>query len=200
MKKEFSLYEFAGIMVPSTILLFGTVKIVEFTSHKELIDFSKIGESVVFIAIAYGLGHLLHGLGNLIERVMWFVLGGWPTNWIARKPWHKRQLLNDEEAIKVLEKLTKQYGDLKSRDWGMTVYNYLFQKNKTVRIDIFNANYSLFRGMLVAFIVLSVMVWPLCTGYEWLLLALSVLSLMRMYHFSVHYAKEIYRTYLNVEA
>ena len=85
MKKEFSFYEFVGILVPGVTLLFFSEVIIESIYQKTIIDFSKGGESVVFLVIAYGIGHILQAVGNVFENIMWMVFGSMPTQWLTKK-------------------------------------------------------------------------------------------------------------------
>ena len=52
MKKELSLYEFAGVLIPSVILLFFTELLIEHAYFFKIIDFSTLGESIIFLAVA----------------------------------------------------------------------------------------------------------------------------------------------------
>jgi len=68
------------------------------------------------------------------------------------------------------------------------------------RIDVFNANYSQFRGLTVSFYLLSVIV---IIFFDWKLafipFVLGLLSNYRMFRFAKLYSKELFLTYLNYE-
>lgn len=197
MKKELSLYEFAGILIPSVILLFFTELLIEHAYHFKIIDFSTLGESIIFLTVAYGLGHVLHGIGNLLESLLWKIFGGMPTNWLTGKPRFKQKLFDERDTKQIIEKIYSVFGELKDKDYSQLIYTELFAKNLTSRIDIFNANYSLFRGLTVSFIILGILTFGLLSRYYSLVpFGLAMLALYRMILFAKLYAKEIYRTYL----
>jgi hypothetical protein len=200
MKREFSFYEFVGILVPSTLLLFFTNSILEFAFKASLFDFAKIGDSFIFIIVAYGVGHILHSFGNLLETVLWKILNGIPTNWLTQKPRFFSPLFDEDDTSKIKEKLWQKFGKSENKDYGRLVYSWLFNKNITARIDIFNGNYSLFRGLSVCFILLAILSGVLISWQVALVCSiLALLSLARMIRFAQYYAREIYRTFLTYE-
>jgi hypothetical protein len=198
MKKEFSFYEFVGILVPATILLFSWHLIYEHVYQKQIIDFSNLGETLVFITICYGVGHLLHSLGNLMEKGIWFIFRGFPTKWLSEKNIFGKNLFNNSLNKKIIKKVKQKFGK-EVGNHGNLVYNFIFLKSKTERVDIFNANYCLFRGLSISFILIM----SICVYYHYwettLLLSVPlILSLIRMFRFGKYYAKEIYITFYNL--
>ncbi len=202
MKKEFSFYEFVGILVPGVTLLFFSDVIIELVYQKTIIDFSKVGESIVFLIIAYGMGHILQAVGNVFESVMWKVFGSMPTQWLTKKNRFGNYLFDLEQSEKIKEKMFQQFGEKAGKDYGRAVYNWLSLKEKITekRIDVFNANYSQFRGLTVTFYSLAAIVW-IYLGWKLMLvpLCLGLLSNFRMFRFAKLYATEIFGTYLNYE-
>jgi hypothetical protein len=198
MKKEFSFYEFVGIFVPAVILLYCGQLIYEHIHQKQIVDFSKIGETVIFAVVCYGIGHIIQALGNIFESFLWFIYGGKPTKWLSNKNRFGNFLFDDVQNQKIFDKVKQKYGD-GIKDYGRLVYNFNFQKEKTARIDIFNGNYSLFRGLTISFLILSI----ICGYYfDWEMTLVStvpfVLSLMRMIRFAKYYATETFRTFFNL--
>jgi hypothetical protein len=199
MKKDFSFYEFVGILVPSVILLYSIHLIVSIVYTKQYVDFGKVGDTVIFTIICYGVGHIIQSLGNLFESLIWTIYGGMPSLWINKKNRFGQTLFDDILNQKILEKLNQRFGD-DLKDYGRLTYNLLFQNNKTSRIDIFNGNYSLFRGLAISFLLISIM----CGYYfNWTITLLSlipfVLALLRMIRFAKYYATETYRTFYNMK-
>ena len=154
MKKEFSFYEFVGIIVPSAILLYSCNLIIEFVYKKIIVDFSKIGETAIFIIICYGFGHLLQSLGNIIESILWYIYGGMPTKWLSKKNRFGKTLFENPLNQNILDKVKQKFGD-GITDYGRLTYNLIFLKDKSSRVDIFNGNYSLFRGLTTAFLLIT---------------------------------------------
>ena len=199
MKKEFSFYEFVGIIVPGVTFLFFSELVIEQIYHKVIIDFSKVGESIVFVIISYGIGHILQSVGNLFELVMWKAFGSMPTQWLNQKNRFGKNLFDAEMAEKIKTKAFEQFGGNSKRDYGRDAYSWLSQIEKTTekRIDVFNANYSLFRGLTITFYILAIIVWIYVGWKEALFpIILGFLSNLRMYRFAKLYASEIFRTYL----
>jgi len=197
MKKEFSFYEFVGILVPGVIFLYSLHLIIEVAVQKQIIDFDKIGESIIFIIICYGLGHILQAAGNIFELIIWFIYGGVPTQWLSNKNRFGNNLFDEKFNKTVVNKITVTFGE-NIKDYGKLCYNLLFDKEKTKRIDIFNSNYSLFRGLTVTFLLLI----PICIYYFNFKIALIpiilfFISTIRMIRFAKYYATEIFRTFYN---
>lgn len=198
MKKEFSFYEFVGILVPAVILLYGGQLIYEHVQQKQIVDFSKIGETAIFVVVCYGVGHIIQALGNIFESILWFIYGGMPTKWLTTKNRFGNLLFDQAQNQKISDKVKQKYGE-GLKDYGRLVYNFIFQKEKTARVDIFNGNYSLFRGLAISFLFLSI----ICGYYfDWKVTLVStvpfVLSSMRMIRFAKYYATETFRTFFNL--
>lgn len=198
MKKEFSFYEFVGIIVPSAIFLYSAQLIIEFAYQKQIVDFGNIGETAIFIIVCYGVGHILQSLGNVFESIVWFIYGGMPTKWLTTKNRLGNYLFDNSLNDKIRDKVKLQFGD-GITDYGHLTYNFVFLKDKTARIDIFNGNYSLLRGLSVSFLLITI----LCGFYfNWQTTAFSTipffLSIMRMIRFAKYYATETFRTFYNL--
>lgn len=202
MKKEFSFYEFVGLLVPGVTLLFCSGLIVQQVYQKTIIDFTTVGESIVFLIMAYGIGHIIQAIGNVFEAIMWLVFGGMPTQWLTKKACLSQDLFDEDQSGEIKEKIFNQFGEKPLKDYGRDVYNWLSLKEKITekRIDVFNANYSLFRGLTVTFYALAVIVW-IHLGWRLMLVpfTLGFLSNFRMFRFAKLYAVEVFRTYLNYE-
>jgi ABC-type multidrug transport system fused ATPase/permease subunit len=200
MKKEFSFYEFVGILVPSVTLLYFSIQIVDLVYAKKLMDFSKIGESLIFFIIAYGIGHILHSLGNIFESIFWKVFRGMPTQWLTTGSRFKIELFDRAQTEAIRDKVFQQFGRNLTKDYGRDVYNWLSLKEKLTekRIDIFTGNYSMFRGLAVAFYILTCVTLYLL-GWKLALIPfiLAVLANLRMFRFAKLYAQEVFRSFQN---
>ncbi|MBL7794543.1 MAG: hypothetical protein JNK77_19575 [Saprospiraceae bacterium] len=196
MNKEFSFYEFAGIIAPSVIFLFFLDFMLKKTGAIFLFDFSNFGESLVFIVIAYGVGHVLQSFGYYIEKFIWLIFNGRPTEWLLKKPRFGQKLFEDGETKKVLGKLEKEFGT-GEKDYGRLAFTKVHVDGKADRVEIFNGNFSLFRGLVICFLLLMIVAVHLNLG-RWYLLPLFLLSLsvIRMIHFGKCYAREVYRIFI----
>lgn len=200
MKRDFSFYEFAGILVPGVVCVFVINLIAEVVYARQMLDYSTLGETVIAVVLAYAAGHILHALGNLYEQIFWWALGGMPTYWINQKNSFGNFLLPEETRQMVLQKLHHQFHVHTEHDYGVDVYGFLSSKPGVTekRIDIFSANYSLFRGLTITFYLVGLIALVyLSSKIAIVLLGCGFLANFRMVRFSKLYAKEIFRTYLN---
>jgi len=202
MKKDFSFYEFVGILVPGVTLLFFSEIVIELTYKQVIVDFSKVGESFIFLIIAYGVGQILHAVGNLFEYGFWVIYGGMPTVWLNKKNRFGNELFEKDQKEKITQKIVHQFGEVPLKDYRKYVYNWLCLKENITekRIDVFNANYSQFRGLTVTFYILSLIVL-FFLGWKLALVSFTIglLSNYRMIRFAKLYALELFLTYLNLE-
>lgn len=198
MKKDFSFYEFVGLVVPACIFLFGGYLILKFYKQIQIVDFSKLGETVIFIIVCYGVGHIIQSLGNLFEKLIWFIYGGMPTKWLSTPNHFKKTLFEQSLNQDILQKVQSKFGT-KQKDYGRLTYNVLYQSGKTGRIDIFNGNYSLFRGLTISFLLLAGIV---CYYSDWQHSLISFIPMLlltrRMIRFAKYYATETFMTFYNL--
>ncbi|MFI5200956.1 MAG: hypothetical protein ACHQNE_01035 [Candidatus Kapaibacterium sp.] len=202
MKKEFSFYEFAGILVPSVTFLYLLSLIIEHVYGKQFVDFSKLGESIVFLTVAYGFGHLLQAVGNMFEKLFWWIFGGMPSKWLIVPSRFAGKLFDDAQTSAILTKVHAQFDVSPGKDYGRDVYNWLSLKDKITekRIDLFNANYGMFRGLTVSFYLLTfATAFLVCWKFALIPLCLGLLANTRMFRFGKLYAQEIYRTFQNIQ-
>jgi len=203
MKKDFSFYEFTGVLLPGSTLLFGVIWL--FPEAKDVLlgkDLS-LGALGLFVIAAYLSGHLIQSLGNGLESTAWWFTGK-PTHWIS---WKKPPFLSDTQHDALPAMLKTQLGDrsknlkeLSKRDTNAIrgqLYSKLKKDGRTGRIDIINGNYGMFRGIAAAALVIATTTLfvngslkPWANTY----IALSVffLASYRCYRFGVHYASELY--------
>ncbi len=207
MKREISFYEFTGTIVPGATLIFGLA-----FAHHPLCDFLVggkfgVGHLGLFFIASYIAGQLVQGIGNILEKLLW-AFGGMPSTWIRRA---KPPYLSDAQTKRLRDVLTTllghEIGPLGSLDTrscrGITgqLYAKLKEGGRVQRIDIFNGNYGLFRGIASALFVVMVVMgiqngfWTQSTG---VMAGVFVVALMRMHRFGVHYASEMYRQALNL--
>lgn len=207
MKKEFSFYEFTGTVIPGSTLILGLA-----FAHYPLLDFLMgekfgAGHLGLFIVASYIAGQLVQGIGNLLEKLLW-VFRGMPSTWIRR---NNPPYLSDAQTKRLREVLTTllghEVGPLENLDTRACLaitgqlYSKLEKEGRNQRIDIFNGNYGLFRGIASALLVLVTVMsvkhgfWTQSTA---IMTGVFLVALMRMQRFGVHYASEMYRQALNL--
>ena len=212
MKKEFSFYEFVGVIVPGAVFL-----IIVAQAFPEIgIGIDTKGLSVggfgVFAIIAYALGHLLQSVGNIIEKIWWTLFGGMPTNWVIKDT--KKLYLSEEQLQTLLQnvadilhlKAKKALRDYSQEDWvaiSRQIYAAVRQANATDRVDIFNGNYGFFRG-IAASLLIGIVVLIVKSGItHWELLVVVAcflaMAIARMHRFGKHYARELYVQFIQIK-
>lgn len=210
MSRNFSFHEQTGIIIPGATLVFGLLFF--FPDFRQLFfsDGVSIGGLGLFLLISYAGGHLAAALGNVIEACFWPLGGGRPSNWVTQD---KNQLLAPEQ-IDSLEMLIKQrlrleissVRGMNPKQWfpiSRQIYADVMSHGKSARIETFNGNYGLNRGLaaaLLALVLISLAFsesdWRVTLG----LLPIAMIYLFRMYRFGVSYASELYSQFLLLPA
>jgi hypothetical protein len=203
-------YEFAGIIAPGAVTLFGLSRIypeIGLLLKDEKISFGEFG---LLLILAYVTGHLIQALGNLIEAVWWRCWGGIPSDWprsrahsflapqqVSILPARVREVLN-LECPDDLKALNRKHWFSITRQ----IYATVKKVGQAERIDVFNAKYGLFRGIVAALIVIAVAAVlgsssPTLSLFIGCLVGIG-LAFFRMYRFGVHYARELFVQFLSI--
>ncbi len=207
---KLNVYEFAGIIAPGALTIFGLSRI--FPDIGVLVKDEKIsfGEFGLLLILAYVAGHLVQALGNLIEIAWWGLWKGMPSDW-PRSRSHDLLAPQQTQALqaKVRENLKiecpNDLNTLDQKHWfsiTRQIYAAVKKAGQAERIDIFNANYGMFRGIAASLVVVIIAaafevgkrIFPLSLG----LVIAAGLALFRMHRFGVHYARELFVQFLNV--
>jgi hypothetical protein len=201
---KLTFYEQVGIIVPGSALLFGMLYF--FPDMRALLtkDGVSIGQLGIFVLLSYAAGHLVAAVGNAVERLMWKVLGGMPSDWIIRP---NQTLLAAEQITQLEQKVRAMLGVAVDKLTGMNagswqpisrqIYAKVTKDGQTVHIDTFNGNYGLNRGLASAMFVLAVLAlvqaqWTVALG----LIGVGAIFLYRAYRFGVYYGRELYLQFL----
>lgn len=208
--RKFDFYEFAGIIVPGALVCFGLSFI--FPDLKDVLvnkDIS-VGGLGIFVILAYAVGHLSQAIGNGIESLWWGINCGMPTNWI-RLP--KQKLLAQEQIDKLPEQINKYLGyevktigSYDAEGWsGITrqIYAAVAAQGKVNRVETFNGNYGLNRGIASAVLIISIAraIELGFTDYKFYIVSFLVFlfSISRMHRFGRHYARELFVQFLQLK-
>jgi len=212
MKKDFSFYEFVGVIAPGTVFL-----VILFQTFPETIKVFdaknlSIGALGIFVIIAYSVGHLIQSIGNIIENLWWWIWGGMPTNWIINDK--KCNYLSKEQLKALPRKITTvlsieakpSLSDYEPKQWfpiTRQIYAAVKQANASERIDIFNGNYGFFRGIaaaLAASLIMLIIKFDISNLWVLLIiLAFLVMAVARMHRFAKHYARELFVQFLQIK-
>ncbi|BAF60581.1 hypothetical protein PTH_2400 [Pelotomaculum thermopropionicum SI] len=207
--KSFDHYEFTGIVVPGALAVIGISLLYPELRPVFLAKDITVGSLGIFIILAYIAGHLLQAIGNVIESVWWKLFLGIPTDWVRSK---KDDLIASAQfealEISLQRKLGLQgpikMGEIDRQAWfsiTRQIYAAVSAQSRAGRVDIFNGNYGLNRGIASGFLFISVLIiannlsyWPVALGT----LAGAIIALYRMHRFAKLYAIELFVQFLQL--
>lgn len=208
MVRQFDFYEFVGYLAPGTLLLVGVVAVWPGAWDQVKVLNISLGGLGVGVIAAYALGQLLQAAGNLIEAVLWHFRGGMPTDWVRTT---KRELLAPVQVTllearvqRMLGEPARKLAELGKGEWYSVtrqIYAAVAAAGYSARIDTFNGNYGLCRGIAAALVAIAIIVLA-ANWREWLisllLLAGAAVAIYRMHRFGVHYGREMFVQFLSV--
>lgn len=206
--KQFDFYEFTGILLPGAIVLTALVLLFPGWGLPTLIKDISVGGLGVFVVLAYAVGHVVQAVGNLIEAVWWKAWGGLPSDWLRTKP---SRLLAAQQILALEKRLRERQGldgfDISSAaasDWyaiTRQIYADVASAGRSGRIDTFNGNYGLNRGLAAGLLVVLALL-PVPAPADWrvaiCILIAEGMTLYRMHRFARHYARELFVQFLQL--
>jgi hypothetical protein len=202
--QKLSFYEQIGIVIPGSVLVFALLLYYPQLQILTAKDGISVGELGLFVLIAYAAGHLIAAIANALEGLFWGILGGMPSDWVTRDP---PALLSPQQIENLRTKIATRLDvtidrmpGLDKKTWlpiSRQIFADVVKNGKPDRIDTFNGNYGLNRGLASACLVLVLVAlahldWMIGLG---LFLAAAIYS-YRAYRFGVHYARELYLQFL----
>lgn len=203
-------YEFVGVIVPGVIVAYGFGLM--FPELGLFVAAQKIsfGELGLLLVLAFVAGQLTQAFGNIIEAI-WWVGRGWPRDWVLRRHGHVLAASQYEQFFKkVADTLRLARFDAAkttSRDWAAInrqIYATVSNAGRAARVDLFNGNYGMFRGIVAAVVVVAVagaIGHRIPDGRIYLgLVFVLVLALARMQRFAVYYSRELFVQFLELES
>jgi hypothetical protein len=207
--RQLEFYEFVGILIPGALVLVDLYLCFPlFAGNQKFLDLS-IGGFGTLLLLAYATGHLVQSIGNALEVGWWKLWGGMPTDWPRH---HSARLLSSAQRDALWNSLPDKLkislsGDLSSisrNDWfaiTRQMYAAVMSAGKNTRVDTFNGNYGLLRGVASALIIALVLV-PITPTPSWRLAAVIFaafcLAVARMHRFGKHYARELFVQFLQL--
>ena len=207
--RQFDFYEFMGYIAPGMLLLAGVCTVYPDARQTLKASDLSIGDLGVGIIVAYGVGQVLQAVGNGLDWLWWLPWGGRPTDWLRKQ---NQRLIAPSQAERVQAKARTMLGKddfalapaLDRSDWlaiRKEMYAAVAAAGRAKRIDTFNGNYGLCRGIAAGLAI--VIAWGLTAGsapwqvYVGLGFAFA-LALYRMHRFGVHYAREIFLQFVQL--
>lgn len=202
MSRTFDFYEYAGVIVPGSLLILGLLWL--FPDWRDLFakDGVTFGELGLFVIIAYATGQLVQAVGNGIEWVWWKLRGGMPSCQIL----NGRYVSEDQHRriiAAVKGHITSSGMDTMAdrRAIVREVYSAVASAGKAARVDTFNGNFGLTRGMAAAIIIILVgaVVAHKSLDIEAVLVVMFLLAFYRMQRFGRLYAVELFTQFLTLQ-
>lgn len=205
--KDLSFYEQAGIVLPGSAVLFGVLYLIPELRPLFMDKGLTVGGLGLFLLLAYALGHLVAAVGNLLELLIWWPVGGMPTTWVRSS---KTRLLTTDQLERLRLKMKPRLGldlptvhGIPKKEWrghfGL-LYRDVLASGAAGRIETFNGNYGLSRGLAAAMLLLAglVAVRQLEDWHRWsfALVVVGALYVSRMCRFGLHFAREVYLRFL----
>lgn len=164
------------------------------TNLKPLLLPDNLGSATVYLILAYAVGHLLQGLGNLFENGYWRIWNGVPTDWPYSHP-NPQFPACDKTQIETIVK--QEVSTIE--EWhraAAKVRSIITAKGLTSRLDVFNGNYGMFRGIVVVGIIFLATAWKLAdddvVSTYFVIAVVTGLAMARMHRFAKHYGKEFF--------
>lgn len=206
--KNFGLYDILGVLAPGSIMVVGIVALFPEALGLVKHDEFTAGEFGLVLLLSYAAGNLVAGLGNLLQiPYRWFKTHSPSANFRkdGRDLLSKRQLDRMQTKLRLAGMLdpAEELASVPEDDWqtlSREVYAFLGARKMTARIDTFNAEYGMNRGVASAFVALVILLAVETNWVHWrlmlLLLACAGLAVYRMERFWRYYAKELCTQFL----
>jgi hypothetical protein len=200
--RPFDFYEYAGVVVPGAILCLGLLWL--FPQDRALFakDGVTFGELGLFVVVAYAAGQLVQSVGNCLEWLFWKPWGGKPST----RVFDGKHLSKDQyhRTLDALHRLSPSE-DLTKLPNGerlaivREVYSAVSAAGQASRVDVFNGNYGLVRGLAASLVVL---LGAALVSSHWsaaaVMAVMLLLALQRMHRFGRYYAVELFVRYLSL--
>lgn len=205
MSEHFDPYEYIGVIVPGSVAIFGAMYL--YPDVKALFggDDINVGGLGLFLIASLVVGHLIQGVGNLLEMGWWRLRGGMPSDWLLQD---NQKLVSDTQKQRILDLCTQSMkidrANLTVKQWYPAVremYSMLEAAGRSKRIDAFNRTYGLLRGISAGCLVFAALAGVAHPERKELWiggLVVAVIAFYRMDRFARRYAREVFVAYLGM--
>ena len=204
---SFDPYEYIAIITPGAVVAAGVAFLWPEARSLLAVEGVSLGDLGLFMVASFVAGHLVQGVGNLVEWVLWAPFGGLPSRWIRREG----RLVAPEQRQTFLERLSfltgvKAPAEAMPRHFDglmRQVYARLAATGRTARIDMFNRTYGLMRGLTSAFLLMAG--WFLIARWHdpaYVLTALggAAIAAARAWRFARYYSRETVFEFIGLSA
>src|SRR6266498_4439013 len=119
--RKFDFYEFAGVLCPGAVVVFGLARLYPALAPLVSKDEISFGDLGLFVILSYVAGHLVQAFGNVIEKIWWFFWGGLPSDWVRSEHQHLLTKEQKDHLNAAFEKLSgihiKPIPQLTKKEW-----------------------------------------------------------------------------------
>ncbi|WGT48658.1 hypothetical protein [Thioclava nitratireducens] len=199
MNINFDFYEYAGIIVPGSVLTFGAMVLAPDLREYLLSQGINFGELGLFVVLSYAVGQLVQGLANLVEWFWWMPFGGLPGKRII-----DGETLTQQQHARLISRIQADgivglpVSRADARAAVREIYACVAAAGRADRVDKFNGIYGMLRGLSAALLLLTAA--AVVVEVDWRYCALlgfaAVVSLIRMHRFGWLYGRELVVSYL----
>jgi hypothetical protein len=203
MSHRLSHYEFTAVLVPGATALLASLLCIKRLDVVSAMTDVSVGGLGLFAVACYVAGHIVQAFGNAIEWAWWFIRG-LPTTWlISGHPplFAAQQRDRIIDALIDLRVVTDRaaLANLSAWEWrglASEVYARVAAAGRQARVDTFNGNFGLHRGVAAGLCVAIGVAIVEESKWIWVFIPALVLALVRMERFARHYARELYAQFL----
>lgn len=204
---SFDPYEYIAIITPGAVVAAGVAFLWPEARSLLAVEGLSLGDLGLFIVASFIAGHLVQGVGNLVEWVLWTPFGGLPSRWIRREG----RLVAPAQRLAFLERLSTLTGaealaEATSYQFDglmRQVYARLAATGRTGRIDMFNRTYGLMRGLTSAFLLMAgwllIARWP-DPAYALTAFGGAAIAAARAWRFARYYSRETVVEFIGLSA
>jgi hypothetical protein len=202
---KMTFYEQVGIVIPGSVFLVGLLFYFPALNALMAKDGVTLGQFGIFLLLSYASGHLLAAVGNALEWTLWKIAGGMPTDWVTKA--NGTSLLSASQIEALATKANARLGvriekipGMDRKTWfsiSRQIYADVAKNGKPERVDTFNGNYGLNRGLAAATLALAVV--SIAEGQRRIAAAFVVVAVVygyRAFRFARYYAREMYVQFL----
>lgn len=207
---KMSFYEQVGIVIPGALFLFGMLLLFPQVKSAIADNGITVGGLGVFVLIAYAAGHAVAAVANVLEKIFWLPFGGMPSNRIIQA---SPRLVTTEQREAIRLRFQEQFKievpewhKLDRKRWEPLfgqLYRDVLQRNPG-RVQTFNGNYGLNRGLAAALLCLIPNVLLAAPSHQGSIvggvLVLAAVYGYRMFRFGVHFAREVFFGFISTNA
>lgn len=202
----FGVYDFMGNIVPGTVTLVLLGLLFDLSPFQSILAPDNFGSLGVHVILAYFIGHLVQFGGNLFEQAYWRLWSGMPTDWPFSGEEDRRDYFKGaRQSILIYTDRNDEAPDVSTwRSLISQARSSVYNLKYAGRLQTFNANYGMFRGVISA--LLAIVVLGIVAALGWIAHSNSIpwalffsvlgvvilISVFRFHRFGRRYAEELF--------